>query len=165
MHRSLLLLPIFLSTASAGDWPQFLGPNRNGATAETNFASSWPKDGPPVLWQRKVNQGFSGPVASVGKLILFHRIGDKETVECFDAKTGREIWKSDYPTSYRDDFGFDEGPRSTPAIVESRVFTFGAEGMLSCWNLESGAKVWSVDTKAQFHAGKGRSEERRVGKE
>jgi outer membrane protein assembly factor BamB len=139
----------------AGDWPQFLGPNRNGANAETNLASSWPKEGPPVLWQRKVGQGFSGPVIGAGKLILFHRIGDKETVECLDAKTGNKIWKSDYETSYRDDFGFDEGPRATPAIAESRIFTFGAEGMLSGWNLESGAKEWSVDTKARFHAGKG----------
>ena len=139
----------------AGDWPQFLGPNHNGTTAETILASSWPKDGPPILWQRNVGEGFSGPVASSGKLILFHRLDNKETVECLDAKTGKEIWKSDYPTSYRDDFGFDEGPRATPAIGESRVITFGAEGMLSCWNLESGAKVWSVDTKAQFHAGKG----------
>ena len=139
----------------AGDWPQFLGPNRNGTTAETNLAPSWPKDGPPILWQRKVGEGFSGPVTGEGKLILFHRLDNKETVECLDAKTGKEIWKSDYPTSYRDDFGFDEGPRATPAIAESRVITFGAEGMLSCWNVESGAKVWSVDTKAQFHAGKG----------
>ena len=139
----------------AGDWPQFLGPNRNGTTAETNLASSWPKEGPPILWQRNVGQGFSGPVISAGKLILFHRLGDKEIVECLDAKSGKEIWKGDYPTSYHDDFGFDEGPRATSAIAESRVITFGAAGMLSCWNLESGAKEWSMDTKAQFHAGKG----------
>ncbi len=139
----------------AEDWPQFLGPNRNGATTETNLSPIWPKDGPPILWQRKVGQGFSGPVVSSSKLILHHRIGDKEIVECLDGKTGKEIWKSEYPTRYRDDFGFDEGPRATPAIAESLVFTFGAEGMLSGWSLESGAKVWSVDTKARFNAGKG----------
>jgi outer membrane protein assembly factor BamB len=155
----LQTLAALLATAAlqlqAGDWPQFLGPERNGATAETNLASGWPKEGPPILWARKVGQGFSGPVVSAGRLILFDRIGDKETAECLDAKTGKEIWKGDYPTGYRDDFGFDEGPRATPAIAESRVFTFGAEGMLSGWNLESGAKEWSVDTKARFHAGKG----------
>jgi outer membrane protein assembly factor BamB len=149
------LLAAAVLQVQAEDWPQFLGPNRNGATAETNLASSWPKEGPPILWQRNVGQGFSGLVVKAGKLILFHRTGDKETVECLDARTGKEIWKGDYPTTYRDDFGFDEGPRATPAIAESRVFTFGAEGMLSGWNLESGAKEWSVDTKAQFRAGKG----------
>jgi len=139
----------------AGDWPQFLGPNRSGATAETNLASSWPKEGPPILWQREVGEGFSGPVVSAGKLILFHRLANKETVECLDARTGREFWKSDYPTRYSDDFGFDEGPRATPAMAEARVFTFGADGALNCWNLESGAKVWGLDAKTQFNTGKG----------
>lgn len=139
----------------AGDWPQFLGPHRNGATTETNFAPSWPKEGPPIRWQRQVGEGFSGPVAGSGRLILFHRRDNQEIVECLDASSGKEIWKGAYPAGYRDDFGFDEGPRATPAIAASRVFTFGAEGMLSCWNMESGAKVWSVETKARFRAGKG----------
>lgn len=139
----------------AADWPQFLGPNRNGATAETNFASTWPKDGPPVLWQRQVGEGFSGPVVGAGKLILFHRLDNKETVECLDANSGQAIWKADYRTSYRDDFGFDEGPRATPAIADSKVVTYGAEGMLTCWNLDSGTKAWSVDARTQFKAGKG----------
>jgi outer membrane protein assembly factor BamB len=139
----------------ATDWPQFLGPNRNGSTTETNLASAWPKEGPPTLWQRKVGEGFSGPVVGGGKLILFHRLGDKEIVECLDAKSGRELWKGDAPTGYRDDFGFDEGPRATPAIADGHVVTFGAEGMLTCWNLATGAKVWSIETKSRFNAGKG----------
>jgi len=94
-------------------------------------------------------------VIGSGKLILFHRLDSKETVECLEAKSGKELWKADYPTGYRDDFGFEEGPRATPAIAQSRVFTFGAEGTLSCWNLDSGAKVWSLDAKTQFKAGKG----------
>ena len=76
-------------------------------------------------------------------------------VECLDARTGREIWKAGHPTDYRDDFGFDEGPRATPTIAGGRVFTFGAEGKLSCWKLETGASVWSVDTVKEFGAGKG----------
>lgn len=144
-----------VSSLPAEDWPQFLGPNRNGSTAETNLALVWPREGPPVLWQRAVGEGFSGPVVSAGKLILFHRLADKETVECLDAKTGKELWKSDYPTHYRDDFGFDEGPRATPAMDETRGVTFGAEGTLTCWELASGKKLWSVDARAQFGAGKG----------
>jgi outer membrane protein assembly factor BamB len=141
--------------ANAAEWPQFLGPNRNLVTSDTNLATSWAKDGPPVVWQRKVGQGFSGPIVSGGKLILFHRVGDRETVECLDAMSGKEIWKADYPTHYRDDFGFEEGPRATPAIAGGRVYTFGAEGMLCCWDLASGEKVWSVDAKAKFGASKG----------
>jgi hypothetical protein len=143
------------SSFQAEDWPQFLGPNRNGSITETNLVSAWSSEGPPVLWRRKVGEGFSGPVVSAGKLILFHRLADQETVECLDAKTGQEFWKTDYPTRYRDDFGFEEGPRATPAVDETRVVTFGAEGTLTCWELASGKKLWSVDARAQFGAGKG----------
>jgi outer membrane protein assembly factor BamB len=108
-----------------------------------------------VVWQRKVGQGFSGPVVSDGKLVLFHRVGGHELVECLDSRTGKELWKSEYPTGYRDDFGFDEGPRATPAIAGNRVFTFGADGMLGCWRLSDGVKNWTVDTRSRYESGKG----------
>jgi outer membrane protein assembly factor BamB len=136
----------------AQDWPQFLGPNRNGSTSVTNLAAQWPKDGPPVVWQRKVGQGFAGPVVSGGRLVLIHRTGDKEIVECLDAKSGSELWKADYPTSYVDQMGHEPGPRATPAISDSRVYTFGAEGMMACWSLADGKKLWSVATKSEFGA-------------
>ncbi len=144
-----------LSRACADDWPQFLGPTRNGVYSGPALAASWPKDGPPVVWQRKIGQGFSGPVIASGKLILFHRIEDKETVECLDANTGKALWTFDYPTAYRDDFGFDEGPRATPAIADDRVYTYGAEGILTCLELASGNKTWSLDVRKEFRAPKG----------
>ncbi|MEO8428512.1 MAG: hypothetical protein ABI651_15535, partial [Verrucomicrobiota bacterium] len=85
----LLLGALDGSSVRAGNWPQFLGPTCNGVAAETNLSISWPKEGPPIVWQRKVGQGFSGPAVDRGKLILFHRIGDKETVECLDARTSK----------------------------------------------------------------------------
>ena len=139
----------------AADWPQFLGPQRDGTTTETNLAAAWPKDGPPVLWQKPVGQGFAGPVVAGGRLVIFHRVADQEIVEALDAKSGKALWKAEYPTRYRDDHGFEEGPRATPAIAADAVFTFGADGMLSAWKLASGEKVWSVDTRKQFSAGKG----------
>src|SRR5207247_6385890 len=141
--------------ARASDLPQFLGPSRNGVYPGTDLAESWSKEGPPIIWQKKVGQGFSGPVVAAGKLILFHRLEDKETVECLEAKTGNPIWSFDYPTSYRDDFGFDEGPRATPAIAESRVYAYGAQGILNCLGLADGKKLWSVDARKEFRAQKG----------
>jgi outer membrane protein assembly factor BamB len=146
---------VTLTRASASDWPQFLGPTRNGVYAGPALAASWPKDGPRVVWQRKVGWGFSGPAIASGKLILFHRIDEKETVECLDAKTGQALWSFDYPTAYRDDFGFDEGPRATPAIADDHVYTYGAEGVLTCLDLPSGKKVWGLDAKKELHAPKG----------
>lgn len=144
------------ATAKASDWPQFLGPTRDGIYKGSDLAVTWPKEGPAVVWQKKVGQGFSGPVVAQGKLILFHRLEDKETVECLDAKSGNTLWKADYRTGFRDDMrNEDEGPRATPTISGNHVYTFGAEGALNCWELSEGKKVWSVDAKTAFGAPKG----------
>src|SRR6476619_3727138 len=90
---------------SAADWPQFLGPTRNAVSAETGLAKSWPEKGPPVVWEREVGEGFSGPVVSGGTLILFHRVGDEEVVEALDAASGKPRWRFAYPTAYSDPYG------------------------------------------------------------
>src|SRR3989442_15070934 len=75
VHRNLLGFAFLLCLGGAAlgaDWPQFLGPNRDGVSAETGLIQSWPKDGPPLLWQQKVGEGFSGPVVAGDRLILFH---------------------------------------------------------------------------------------------
>jgi outer membrane protein assembly factor BamB len=146
---------LFLAQAHAGDWPQFLGPTRDGVAAREDLAAKWPAGGPPVVWKMEVGHGFAGPVAAGGKLILFHRMGDVERVECMDALTGKPVWAAEYPTNYQDDFGFDDGPRAMPTIAGDRVYTFGAEGALHCWDFKTGKQVWAVDTKKQFAAGKG----------
>jgi len=154
--KTALALFLFLPVAGwCSDWPQFLGPTRNAVYSAADLADSWPKDGPPILWDRKVGQGFSGPAVASGKLILFHRLENKEIIECLAAETGKELWKSDYPTGYRDDFGFDEGPRATPAIADGRVYTYGAEGALQCTDLATGKSVWVINTRKEFQAAKG----------
>jgi outer membrane protein assembly factor BamB len=141
-------------TAQA-DWPQFLGPNRNAVCADADLADSWPSQGPPLLWKRTIGHGFSGPVVANNKLILFHRLEGKETIDCLNAQTGAGLWSFAYPTGYQDDFGFDDGPRAAPTIDGGQVYTFGAEGMLHCVDFGTGKKIWSVDTKAEFHAPNG----------
>jgi len=138
----------------ASDWPQFLGPNRDGVYAG-QIADSWPAQGPPVVWKKRVGQGFSGPVVTRDRVILFHRVGIEEVVEAFDARTGDARWRYAYPTSYRDDFGFDEGPRSVPVVAGGRVYTFGAQGQLHAVDFETGRRVWSEDTARRYGVRKG----------
>jgi outer membrane protein assembly factor BamB len=139
----------------AGDWPQFLGPTRDGVYTGADLAAVWPKDGPPVVWRKSIGHGFSGPAVADHQLILFERIDDKEVVACLDARTGEPKWTYSYPTAYVDDFGFDDGPRATPCLDHGRVYTFGADGMLSCLDLADGRKLWQVNTKNEFHPRKG----------
>jgi outer membrane protein assembly factor BamB len=151
----MILLVCIPSAVTAADWPQILGPQRNGTCSGDELIGAFPPAGLKTLWKKEIGQGFSGPVVSRGKLILFHRLGDREAVECLNAKTGDRIWAADYPTGYVDDFGFDPGPRATPTIAEGRVYTFGAEGMLNCWELASGKSLWRVETKKEFVPRKG----------
>jgi outer membrane protein assembly factor BamB len=160
--QSIRILPLFACIllgggrlASAGDWPQFLGPTRNGVYADKDISPTFPATGPAVIWKQEIGHGFAGPVVSGGKLVMFHRIDEKEVVECFDAKTGKSIWKMDYPTDYSDDFGFDDGPRATPAIADGKVYTFGAAGALGAWDLATGKQIWMVDTRKTFKSEKG----------
>jgi outer membrane protein assembly factor BamB len=143
------------AAAHGQDWPQFLGPARNGVYSGNDLAAKWPPGGPAVVWKKDVGQGFSNPSVAQGRLILFHRVGDKEVVDAVEAATGKPIWSFDYPTHYRDDFGFDEGPRAAPTIAAGRVYTLGAEGTLTCLDFATGKKIWSVDTFHQFQVEKG----------
>jgi len=140
---------------AAADWPQFLGPERNGTYAGAQLSETWAPTGPRVVWRKSVGEGLAGPVVAQGHLILFHRVGDREVVESFDALTGAARWQYGYPTTYRDDFGFDEGPRAVPVVAEGVVYTFGAEGRLYAIDLATGKPLWNVDTAKQFGVAKG----------
>ena len=107
--------------ALAQDWPQFLGPTRDGVYKGPPLAETWPAAGPRVVWSKMVGQGFSGPIVAQGRVILFHRVGKEEVVQSLDARTGNEQWRYAYPTAYRDDFGFDEGPRAAPVVANGVV--------------------------------------------
>jgi outer membrane protein assembly factor BamB len=140
-----------LAPAWATDWPQFLGPRRDGSSDETGLAKSWPAKGPPVVWQRQVGAGYSGPVIAGGRLVLFHRRENKEVVDCFDAEKGTPLWNFSYPCDYVDRMGKGDGPRSTPVVDGGRVYTLGVQGQLHCLDLQKGTKLWSKALKGLYN--------------
>ena len=130
------------SDETGEDWPRFLGPRADGTSAETGLLASWPVEGPRQLWSRALGASYSGPVTSRGRLVAFHRVGDQEVVEAVDARSGEAVWRASYPTAYVDQYGYNGGPRSSPVIEGNRVYTFGAEGKLTCLDFESGEILW-----------------------
>jgi outer membrane protein assembly factor BamB len=138
-----------------GDWPQILGPNRNGIAENEALADSWPDGGPKTLWPKKVGSGLAGVAVAEGKAVLFHRIGDQELIEALDPMTGESLWKTDFPTSYVPSYTSDNGPRCVPIIHKGRVYVFGAQGGLRCVNLKDGEKVWERNTHQEFNAPEG----------
>ena len=134
----------------AEDWPGFLGPRGNGTSAETRLLDRWPEGGPPVLWKKKVGEGYSAPSVIGDRLVFFHRVGDEEVVECLAPATGKTLWRFASPTQFADPYGYNGGPRCSPVLDERRCFTFGAEGTLTCVDLATGAMVWQRDTGREF---------------
>lgn len=132
------------------DWPRFLGPDATGVSRELDLNLDWPEEGPPELWRRELGAAYSAPVAQGDRLVLFHRLGDEEILECVQPLTGETIWRYGYPTQYVDSFGFNGGPRSSPAIDDDRVYSFGAEGMLSCVDLETGTLRWQRNLNEEY---------------
>lgn len=138
------------SIAFADDWPWFLGPTHDGVSAEKGLLKDWPDTGPPRLWDRKTGQTYAAPVIIGGKLILFHRIANEESVECFDALTQKSIWTFRYPTAYVDRYGYNGGPRCSPTVHQGKVYTFGAGGTLHCLDFATGKKIWARQIRKEF---------------
>jgi outer membrane protein assembly factor BamB len=149
-----IALIVLAASLRGEDWPKFLGPRRDG-TYQGEIAKSWPKEGPARSWEIAVGQGFAGPVVVGEKLFLFHRVGSEERLERFEAESGKSVWVNGYPATYRDDFGFDPGPRGTPAVADGRVFAYGADGVISAVDAESGKTLWRLDAKKDFDSKKG----------
>lgn len=136
-------------------WPQFRGPGRDGVFPDRATVEAFPAQGPPLVWERPAGAGFSAPAVADGKLVLFHRRGAREVVEVLRAADGESLWEFSYETTYRDDFGFANGPRATPVVADGKVYTFGAQGRLHCLDFKTGAQVWTVDTHRKFGVRKG----------
>ena len=142
--------------ARGGDWPQILGPHRDGRAADgERLAGQWPKAGPTTLWQHKVGSGLAGVAVGEGRVIVFHRLEDEEIVEALDAATGKPLWKAGFPVQYVSSISEDDGPRCVPLIDEDRVFVLGASGNLHCVAADSGKTLWSRPAYKEFQAPEG----------
>ena len=151
-----VLLALAAGAAHGGDWPQILGPARNGtAAADERLADTWPAAGPPAVWRRAVGAGYAGVAVAGDRAVLFHREGEREIVEAVDAATGKMLWTSDHSTTFRPQVGGGDGPLCTPVIHDGTVITCGAQGVLSAHDLATGERCWSRHTHREFGAAEG----------
>src|SRR5436190_7513423 len=146
----LAIRPVLAVDNSGEDWPRFLGPLGTGASGETGLLESWPTNGPPLVWEKSIGTGYSAPSVRGDKLVIHHRRGEEEIVECVGAAAGSARWHYVYPSHFIDPYGYNNGPRCTPLLTSNRCYTFGAEGKLLCLN-RSGKLVWQRDTAAEWN--------------
>jgi outer membrane protein assembly factor BamB len=152
IFRTLVLAACLgpLSIVGAGEWPQILGPERNGIAARESIVELLPAAGPKTVWQYEVGEGFAGVAVAGGRVVLFHRRGAEELAEALDAETGQRLWKRSFRARYGGGVSADHGPRCVPVMHEGRVFLFGAAGDLHCVSLEDGRPIWTRATGREF---------------
>jgi outer membrane protein assembly factor BamB len=141
--RSSALLLALTTAAGAADWPQWLGLYRDGGSPEK--VATW-KDPPKTLWRQPVGDGFSAPVVAEGRVFVHARVPDQEREEvlALDARTGKILWRDNYA---RGPFAsaVGTGPRATPTVVLGKVYAFGVTGILTCYQADTGKRLWQVD--------------------
>lgn len=153
------------SITLADDWPQWLGPNRDGIWHETGLIEKFPEKGLTAKWRAPVALGYAGPAVADGRVYLTDYVREagntandpgsrrslngRERVLCFDIETGKPLWEHSYVCQYN--ISYPSGPRSTPTVHAGKVYTLGAEGNLICLEAKDGTVIWSKDLKKEYH--------------
>lgn len=136
--------------AVTSDWRDFLGPTHNGYSPETHLITSFGETGPAKVWEVSRGEGYAAAAAIDDKVVIFHRSGDREVIECLESETGKRIWMHAYPSTYKDRYGFGNGPRCRPISDGEYVYTLGVEAQLHCLELSTGRVLWERDLKSEF---------------
>ena len=137
------------------DWPQFRGPRSDNKVTGFTAPVTWPKE-LKKGWSVSVGDGLASPALVGDKIYTFTRKGGDEVITCLEAATGKEVWKEKYAADevrgaaagFKGPDKFT-GPRSSPAVGEGKVCTFGVGGVLTCLDAATGKQVWQKETKAR----------------
>ncbi len=164
---SSFALLLWLQRAHADDWPQWLGPQRDGVWRETGLVEKFPDGGPKVRWRVPIGGGYAGPAVASGRVYVADRvlapnnanpasgfdrrfIRGGERVLCLNEADGQVLWQHEYDCPY--DVDYPAGPRATPVVHQGKVYTLGTMGNLFCLDAATGKEVWSRDFKKDFAA-------------
>jgi outer membrane protein assembly factor BamB len=149
LRTSLAL--VFASTALALDWPQWRGPDRNGAVKDpAHKLDTLPSD-PKALWQVETGSGHASPIIAGDRVIFLDGVGGQEMAHCLDLKTGKELWKT--PVGPMVEFSnYGEGPRCTPFVDGDRVYACSSGGEFKCLALKDGKNIWGMSFGKDYGA-------------
>lgn len=142
---------LFGASVRGSDWPNWRGPRHDGVSTETNWNPQFPAAGPPLLWRASVGTGFSSISVANGRAYTAGNQKDVDTVWCFDAETGSNLWKYSYPCPV-DANMYEGGPSATPTVDEGRVYMFSKKGGLYCMDAGNGKILWFINVPMSVSA-------------
>ncbi|MEE2775470.1 MAG: PQQ-binding-like beta-propeller repeat protein [Acidobacteriota bacterium] len=138
-------------SADNANWGQWRGPTRDGQAAVFGTVESWP-DAAIVVWSVEAGEGQSSPLAVGDRVVLFDREEGSERTRALDVGSGKVLWSEREPVRFRPGMGggrFGAGPKSTPAVADGRVVTYGVTSLLTVRDLATGRVVWRKDPRVE----------------
>jgi outer membrane protein assembly factor BamB len=139
-----------LATTTDDDFPQFLGPQRNGRVDDVHLSQDWAIHPPRQLWKQPIGAGWSAFSAVNGFAVTLEQRGPDELVTCYEIASGKLVWSHATKTRHETIPG-GTGPRSTPTIDRGQVFAIGATGELVCLDGASGMLTWRDNLLERYH--------------
>src|SRR5438034_7971147 len=149
LTRTLLVAALFGGALVSGqtrsaDWPQWRGPNRDGAVASFAEPKAWPEQ-LTRKWKVDVGIGYATPILIGNRVFVYSRRDDDETLTALEAETGKAIWQSKYPAPYTMHpaaVRHEKGPKSTPTFANGRLYTLGMSGIVTAFDAATGKQLW-----------------------
>ena len=141
---AILGLTALAPVAAGQDWPQWRGPNRDGAVTSFSAPTSWP-EGLTKQWKVDVGLGYATPLLVGDRIYMYTRQGEDEVMMALDAGSGEVIWRTNYPAPFDMNPATSRhraGPKSTPAFADGRLFTLGMSGIVTAFSAETGRQLW-----------------------
>ena len=137
------------SQSTAGDWPQWRGPDRNGVSKESALLGEWPASGPALLWSESSLGGGYGSIAVAGDRIFVQGMRSGQSiVSSLNRADGKGVWSKVLGPAGNNDRG--PGPRGTPTMDADRIYVLTENGDLWCLKGRDGTEVWHRDILRDF---------------
>jgi outer membrane protein assembly factor BamB len=147
----LMALVVFTGLTAAiegqnpsADWPNWRGPNRDGAAASFVEPKPWPAQ-LNRKWKVEVGLGYAAPLVVGNRVYMFSRKGETEVMSALETESGRVLWQKGYPTPFTMSPGsapHGAGPKSTPAYANGKLYSIGMTGIVTALDAADGRQLW-----------------------
>ncbi|HLY11991.1 MAG TPA: PQQ-binding-like beta-propeller repeat protein [Planctomycetota bacterium] len=134
-----------------GDCPEFRGARRDGVIRGVRIETNWKDVLPTLAWRRPVGPGWSGVIVVDGFLVTQEQWGEAEAVVCYEAETGKEVWRHEDQARFSEGIA-GPGPRATPTFRDGRLYCLGGAGLVTCLEAPTGKVVWQHDLAKESSA-------------
>lgn len=132
----------------ASDWPQFLGPHRNGVVSDTGIRNSWQGDLPRVVWKVALtDDGYAGPASADGMVFIVDHRDEDDVVRALTLAEAEEMWTYRYADPGRANYGY---AKTTPLWDAGRLYTLSRQGLLLCLDARKGSLIWKRQIVEDF---------------